>query len=329
MTSTTPISGFAKYAWFTLFYNIVVILWGVFLRASYSGDGCGQHWITCGGEAIPSAPQLKTLIEFSHRVTTALAGIIVVILAAWALISWARRRFPKGEKEWKFALLSLVFIISEGAIGAGLVLTGNTAANWTPTRPLWTIGHLINTFILVAFLSLTAWTASGAGLRKRKIDNRVKLVLLISLAAIIFSAVSGSMAALTNMLFPSASVAEGLAKDFAESSHYLLRLRILHPISSILTGVLLFFVAGWMKKKFAEEKNVQKWAGYLAILVLAQIAFGGATLLMLAPIVMQLGHLLLADLLWISFILMTASAFYDRSDLPVAELEAAEPAAKS
>jgi heme A synthase len=329
MTSSTPISGFAKYAWFTLFYNIVVILWGVFLRASYSGDGCGQHWLTCGGEAIPSAPQLKTLIEFSHRVTTALAGIVVVVLAAWAIISWAKRRFPKGEREWKFALLSLVFIITEGAIGAGLVLTGNTAANWTPTRPLWTIGHLINTFILVAFLSLTAWSASGGKLRLRKIDTRVKLVLVISLAAIIFSAISGSMAALTNMLFPSVSVAEGLAKDFAESSHYLLRLRILHPISSIVTGVLLFFVAGWMKKVFAEEKNVQRWAGYLAILVLVQIVFGGATLLMLAPIVMQLGHLLLADLLWIAFVLMSASAVFERPDLPIPDIGSPEPAAKS
>src|SRR5690606_39002171 len=158
------------------FYNIVVILWGVFLRASYSGDGCGQHWITCGGEAIPSAPQLKTLIEFSHRVTTALAGIIVVILAAWTFISLARWRFPKGSTELKFMVLSLVFTISEGAIGAGLILTGSTAANWKPTRPLWTIGHLINTFILVAFLSLTAWKASGGSLKKQKIDNRVKLV---------------------------------------------------------------------------------------------------------------------------------------------------------
>src|SRR5690606_19012122 len=267
---------------------------------------------TCGGEAIPSAPQLKTLIEFSHRVTTALAGIVVVILATWALVSWARRRFPKGEREWKYALLSLVFIITEGAIGAGLVLTGNTAANWTPTRPLWTIGHLINTFILVAFLSLTAWSASGGALRRRKLDTRVKVILLVSLAAIIFSAISGSMAALTNMLFPSVSISEGFAKDFAESSHYLLRLRILHPISSILTGVLLFFVAAWMKKVFAEEENVQKWAGYLAILVVAQIVFGGATLLMLAPIVMQLGHLLLADLLWIAFVLMAASAVFER-----------------
>ena len=322
MTSLTPISRFAKYAWFALGYNLVVILWGVFLRASYSGDGCGQHWLTCGGEAIPSAPELKTIIEFSHRLTTAFAGIVVLVLAVWALLNWARRRYPAREKEWKFALLSLFFIIAEGAIGGGLVLTGNTAAHWTPTRPLWTIGHLINTFILVAFLSLTAWSASGGKLVLRRTKPKVKAILAVCLAAILLSAISGSMAALTNMLFPSQSIAEGLAKDFAESSHYLLRLRILHPISSILTGVLLFFVAGWIKKEYADDMNVAKWSKLLSIFVLMQIAFGAATLLLLAPILMQLGHLLLADLLWISFVLMAASAIFERPELPVSVIDA-------
>jgi len=321
MTSSTPISNFAKYAWFALGYNLLVILWGVFLRASYSGDGCGQHWLTCGGEAIPSAPQLKTIIEFSHRLTTAFAGIVVFVLAVWAFANWVSRRYPAREKEWKFALLSLFFIIAEGAIGGGLVLTGNTAANWTPTRPIWTIGHLINTFILVAFLSLTAWSASGGKLVWRSVKPKVKLILAVCLAAILLSAISGSMAALTNMLFPSQSIADGLAKDFAESSHYLLRLRILHPISSILTGILLFFVAGWMKKEYSDDANVAKWSKFLTIFVVIQIIFGAATLLLLAPIVMQLIHLLLADLLWISFVLMTASAMFERPELPVSAVE--------
>jgi heme A synthase len=115
------------------------------------------------------------------------------------------------------------------------------------------------------------------------------------------------MAALTNMLFPSGTLTEGLAKDFDASSHYLLRLRISHPILSILTGVYLFFLSGWMRNWSGREAEVAKWANRLSILVLLQLAFGAATLLMLAPIVMQLGHLLLADLVWISMVLATAS----------------------
>src|SRR5215217_3616574 len=108
MKTETKLSGFAKYAWFTLAYNIVVILWGVFLRASKSGDGCGQHWLTCHGEVIPSAPELKTIIEFSHRMTTGPAFLLVLILVIWAF-----RSFPKGSPVRKAALVSFVFIITE------------------------------------------------------------------------------------------------------------------------------------------------------------------------------------------------------------------------
>jgi heme A synthase len=305
MAGIKKLSGFAKYAWFAVGYNLLVILWGVFLRASHSGDGCGQHWITCHGEAIPSAPELKTLIEFSHRVTSMLAGLVVV-----ALVVWARRNFPKGHVVRRMALLSLVFIIIEGAIGGGLVLTGNTAGNWTPWRPYWAAGHLVNTFILLAFLALTAWFASSPRRQAGSLPARAWILLAAGLAAILLTGISGSMAALTNMLFPSATLSEGIAKDFAADSHILLRLRIFHPIISIFTGVFLIMISAYVKKLVDREGPAAKWAGALSGLVIAQIAFGAATLLMLAPIVMQLGHLLLADLVWIAFVLMWASLIW-------------------
>lgn len=303
MKDRSQLSAFAKYAWFALAYNLVVILWGVFLRASYSGDGCGQHWLTCQGEAIPSAPELKTLIEFSHRITTMIAGFVVI-----GLIIWAYRKFPKGDIVRRMALMSFIFILVEGAVGGGLVLTGNVAGNWTPSRPYWTAGHLINTFILIAFLALTAWYASGDRTERRSLPAKVRLLLIAGTAAILITGISGSMAALTNMLFPSETIAEGIAKDFDPDSHLLLRLRILHPILSIATAVFLVLAAGWIRQRAADSSDVLRWSNVLSILVILQIIFGAATLLMLAPIVMQLGHLLLADLVWISFVLLAASA---------------------
>jgi len=304
MIENNKLTAFAKYAWFALAYNLVVILWGVFLRASYSGDGCGQHWITCHGEAIPSAPELKTLIEFSHRVTSMLAGLVVI-----GLVIWAFRKFEKRHLVRRLALLSLVFILIEGAIGGGLVLTGNTAANWTPSRPYWTAGHLINTFVLIGLLGLTAWFASGDRRFVLRGPAKVWILLALGIAAIFVTGISGSMAALTNMLFPSETLAEGIAKDFDPNSHVLLRLRILHPIFSIFTAVFLIFLSDMIRKAANKDAFVSKWANVVSILVIVQVIFGGATLLLLAPIVMQLGHLLLADLIWISFVLMGASVF--------------------
>ncbi len=302
MNAKLKLDKFAKYALFVLAYNIVVILWGVFLRASKSGDGCGQYWLTCHGEVIPSAPELKTVIEFSHRVTSGLAFIAVLILVVWAF-----RKFPKGHHIRKTAFISFIFIITEALVGAGLVLTGNTAETLTAARPFWMIGHLTNTFILLAFLTLTAWFASGGKPFNFKAQPKILFFLILAIVGIFFVGVSGSVAALSNMLFPSATIAEGIQKDFAATSHILLRLRLSHPILSVMVGVFLIFLAGWLKARAKDDFWVGRWANWLTILIIAQFAFGALTLLTLAPIVMQLGHLLLADAVWIVFVLLSAS----------------------
>lgn len=304
MNEFLRLSSFAKFAWITLAYNIVVILWGVFLRASKSGDGCGQHWLTCHGELIPSAPELKTVIEFSHRMTTGPAFLLVLILLIWAF-----RRYAKGHAVRKTAFLSFVFIITEVLVGAGLVLTGNTADALTAARPFWAIGHLINTFALLAFLTLTAWHAGSGKRVDLQRPSKAFALLVIAVIGVFLVGTSGSIAALSSMLFPSETLAEGLSKDFSTASNVLLRLRLSHPILSVSTAVYLIFIAGWLKVQSGNEPGVARWSNILSVLVLVQVAFGAATLLTLAPIIMQLGHLLLADLLWIAFVLMTAHYF--------------------
>ena len=307
MNAETKLSRFAKYAWFVLAYNIVVILWGVFLRASKSGDGCGQHWLTCHGEVVPSAPELKTVIEFSHRVTSSLAGIFVVVLLIWIFVVWYFRKTERTKYILKTTIGAFVFIIIEGLLGAGLVLTGNTAETLTPMRPVWMAAHLINTLILLAFLTLTAWFASGGEKLDFKVSAKTKFLLGLGVTGIFLIGMTGSIAALSSMIFPSATISEGIAKDFSATSHLLLRLRISHPILSVAVGFFLVFLAGWFKSKAKENTAVNRWANVLTILVGVQFASGAVTLLTLAPIVMQLIHLFLADAVWIAFILMSAA----------------------
>jgi len=313
MTTELKLSRFAKYAWFVLAYNILVIIWGVFLRASKSGDGCGQHWLTCHGELIPSAPEMKTVIEFSHRVTSGLDGIIVLALVFWAFLIWRSRKSDNCKTVLKTAVVSLVFVITEALVGAGLVLTGNTAEALTAARPFWMAGHLINTFILLAFLSLTAWFASGGKPFNFKAQPKTLFLLTVAVIGILFVGLSGSIAALSSMLFPSESLTEGLAKDFSGTSHILLRLRVSHPILSVAVGVYLIFLANWLKAKVRESFRVCRWANVLMILVLIQFASGALTLLTLAPIIMQIVHLVLADAVWISFVLLSASVLAEEN----------------
>lgn len=300
---------FTNYARFVLLFNMLVILWGVFLRASKSGDGCGEHWLTCHGEVIPSAPEFKTVIEFTHRVSTAIDGILMLILIVWAIRIWLNFRDLQSRQVLIASLGSFFFVLTEAAVGAGLVLTGNTADAVTNARPFWAIGHLINTFILLTFLTLTVWFAAAP--RRFTFRNAGRPILLIAVAAtaLILVGASGSLAALSNMLFPSQSLAEGIAKDLSATSNIILRLRVSHPIVSILTAGYLVFLSGWLKRTSENDSTVTRWSNLVSILVLVQIAFGAATLLTLGPIVMQLGHLLLADAIWIAFVLLCANYF--------------------
>lgn len=302
MKAESKSAAFTKFAWFVLAYNVAVILWGAFLRASKSGDGCGQHWLTCGGEVVPTAPQFKTVIEFSHRLSTGLAFLLVAALCIWAF-----RKFQKGNIVRKMAFASFIFIVIEALLGAGLVLTGNTAENWTPTRPFWMTGHLLTTFSLLAALTLTAWFARGEKAFNLKAPVYIQALLGFSVIGILLVGMSGTVAALSNMLFPSTSLTESVAQDFSEASHILLRLRISHPIISILTGAFLIFTAYSLRTKFKENFQTIRFANILIALVAAQLAFGSLTLLMHAPLLMQIGHLLLADAVWIIFVLMAAT----------------------
>ena len=147
---------FATYAWGVLAVNLLVIAWGAFVRATGSGAGCGNHWPLCNGEVVPRAPQVETIIEFSHRLTSGAALISVLLMLIWAF-----RAYPKGDPVRAGAVLSMVLMLIEALIGAGLVLFEYVAANVSIGRVYWIAGHLINTFLLLAAVTLTAWWASG------------------------------------------------------------------------------------------------------------------------------------------------------------------------
>ncbi len=307
MNADGNLSRFAKYAWLVLAYNLLVILWGVFLRASKSGDGCGQHWLTCQGEVVPSAPELKTIIEFSHRITSALDGLIVIVLLIWAIRIWQNSRGPASKHVLLFASGAFLFVLIEGALGAGLVLTGNTAETLTPARPFWMGAHLINTLVLLTLLTITAWTASR-GRSLKIVGDRTQLKWITVGVLLIFAVgITGSIAALSNMIFPSGTISEGIAKDFSATSHTILRIRPLHPILAAVSVIFLVFWAGWLKGKKILNPSAGRLATALTWLAVVQAGFGALTLLTLGPILMQLGHLLLADAIWIVFVLLSVN----------------------
>ena len=294
----------AQFAWGVLAYNLAVILWGAYVRASGSGAGCGAHWPLCNGAVIPPSPTVATLIEYSHRLTSGLALLGVV-----ALLVWTWRACARPHPARRGAVLSLIFILTEAAVGAGLVLFELVADNATMARAMFMAAHLLNTFLLVAALTLTAWWISGGSAVAPGRRPGIAMAWAALAVGVLLSGVSGAVAALGDTLYPAASHAEGLAATLSPSSHILLRLRALHPVIAVTTGALLMFVAP--RLPHVDDQRGQQLGRAVLLLAGAQLLGGLLNLLLLAPVWMQIVHLLIADLLWIAFVLLGARVLRD------------------
>ncbi len=287
---------FGRYAWGVTAYNVLVVLWGAFVRATGSGAGCGEHWPLCNGVVVPRAPRLETVIEFTHRITSGLALAAVAGLCIWALYL-----YPRGHRVRRLASLSMVFLVIEALLGAGLVLFRYVEHDASAGRAAYLSAHLANTEVLLAVLAMTAWCASrGAqGPSWRKGDR----TLLGALPAAIAISITGVIAALGDTLWPAQSVASGVLQEFSAASAGLLRLRLLHPGVAILCGAYLFWAAGRVLRK--KPHPALKRLALLVLTVLAlQLIAGAVNIVLLAPVWMQIVHLLVANVLWLALVLL-------------------------
>lgn len=300
------LSRFSRYAWFVLGFNLLIILWGAYVRASGSGAGCGSHWPLCNGQVIPQVSHVSTWIEFAHRISSGIGLLLVV--GQWI---WAFRAFERGDQVRRAASFSLFLMITEALVGAGLVLFQLVADNESFARALFVATHLLNTFLLLGALTLTAWLASGGmPIRLRK-QGAVGWLLFVGILGTLLLGASGAVTALGDTLFPSRSLAEGLSQDFSATAHFLIRLRLFHPLIAISVGIYLV-VAAALAYTLRSDRETHIMARVVGGLFVLQLLVGTVNVALLAPISVQLIHLLLADFVWIALVLLTASALADR-----------------
>ena len=276
---------------------MAVVLWGALVRAAGAGAGCGSHWPLCNGQVVPQSPGVKTLIELTHRLTSGLA-LAGVLLLCW----WAFRAFGKGHRVRQFAALALVFIVIEALLGAGLVLLEYVDQNRSTGRAFYLSAHLVNTQFLLGSLALTAWYSQRPnvrGLDRRLYGGALVITLIVS--------ISGAIAALGDTLFPSASLAEGIRQEISETAHFLVRLRLFHPALAILAAAYILLAATKVIKAKTSPAavHIAWWSWGLVFL---QLIAGAINVVLLAPVWLQLVHLLLANLLWIALVLLAVEA---------------------
>ena len=289
-------AGFRKVAVFALIYNLLVVGWGVFLRAGNYGDGCGDHWPLCGDNNTPLMGTIARWIEGSHRISTSLCGPLALLLVYLAF-----RQFPRGDYGRKAAVGVLGMTLFEGAIGAFLVKFKLVAQNDSVNRAAIMAVHCVSTFVLVAFLTTLILATRGWRRPHLRSQGPVVTILAMAVLGIVMLGVSGAVSALAHQLHKVSNVLEAAMRS---DSHWMVRLQPLHPLIAVSVTLYVFLAVGLINH-LRPHPNVKKAGDWLMLSFALQILVGSLNIVLDAPIVMQMLHLALADL---NFIAVTALA---------------------
>jgi len=300
-THKMPSAALRRFAWAVLAYFIAVILWGTLVRATGSGAGCGDHWPLCNGTVIQHSPRVDTIIEFTHRVTSGLSFFSAVGLLVWTLAGTARGHLARSA-----SVAAVVFTLIEAILGALLVKLGLTAQSQSPLRAPYLALHLTNTLLLLAALTLTAHFLSRThGYTRRTVRVISPAGATVAVITVLIVGVTGSLAALGDTLFPASSIGAALAQDFSATSTWLVRWRWTHPTIAFFASIFLIWLLVRASRRSVYWDN-RGLSALVLILLAAQYLLGVLDVVLLAPVWLQIVHLLGADVLWSALVVLTA-----------------------
>ena len=281
-----------------LILSIFSIIAGAVVRATGSGDGCGSSWPTCNGRVIPSLNSASEQIEFSHR---AISGLLLIVTIAIFIKSFNNSVTSLQKKVINYLTF---FVILEALIGAVIVLYEWVGMNSSIPRIAAVPLHLVNTFGLLAMYTIIFKLTQNPEIKiSNLIDRKFKIITFL----FILTGATGSIAALADVLFPSESFIAGIVEDFDSTSEILTRLRVLHPIVSTVLSFMLFNESKRLEDKFNLKTNQIK------ILVIIGVTLGVLNVFININIFLSVVHLLVADLLWITYIYTSMQKSYKKS----------------
>jgi heme a synthase len=300
-TQNLPSAALRRFAWAVLAYFIAVILWGTLVRATGSGAGCGDHWPLCNGTVMQHSPRVDTMIEFTHRITSGISFFSAVGLLVWTLAGTMRGHLARAA-----SVATVVFTLIEAILGAFLVKLGLTAQSQSPLRAPYLALHLTNTLLLLAALTLTAHFLSRThGFTRSSIRVVAPAGAIAAVVTVLVVGVTGSLAALGDTLFPASSIAAALAQDFSATSTWLVRWRWTHPTVAFFASVFLIWLLVRASRPSVHWDN-RGLSALVLILLAAQYLLGVLDVALLAPVWLQVVHLLGADVLWAALVVLTA-----------------------
>ena len=283
-----PMTLFRRLTFASLAATIVLIAIGGLVRATKSGLGCGTDWPDCGGRLVPSLETRAEIIEFSHRFT---AGIVGVLIAALVLVA-LRRVADKRIKVTSLAALALV--IFQALLGAAVVKA--------ELERLVVVAHLVAAMSLLALLvylagMVTARTtgldgASDPGLSRRLMLTGLGILGLLIVGSLASTRdIGGSWPLVDGKLVPDLGV-----ETFA--------LHWFHRVLAGLVGIGVFVVAGRVMRRKTQMPSAARFAHAAVGLFAIEVLIGAANLWTDLNSVVVAAHLTTGALIWASFAAM-------------------------
>lgn len=304
---------------------LLVILMGAWTRIMDAGLGC-PDWPGCFGQLIVPASQeqitlaqhrfggveidlFKGWVEMTHRYMAASLGVLILLLA---FIGWLRRKEPGYPVYLSFALLALVVL--QGLFGM-----------WTVTLkllPQVVTVHLMGGLLTLTLLVLLASKLRQLGLstRKRSAGWGLRLAVLILFLQILLGGWTSAnyagwacnhwiscMEGQTDEL----DFRSGFSLNFnTEQNHQggtlpqpaRAAIQMTHRVGAFVLVAVILLVS----ITSLQVKNSRKPAILLLILLMLQLAIGGANVMYGVPTILAWSHhlgavLLLLCLLWLKF----------------------------
>ena len=296
----------ARFAWGVLAYFIAVILWGTLVRATGSGAGCGDHWPLCNGTVMQHSPSVDTMIEFTHRLTS---GLSFFSCRGTDGVDVQRRRCAdtwRGRRR----LASVAFTLVEAVLGALLVKLGLTAQSQSPLR---------------AGLPGAAFDEHAAAAGRADADgahaepaNGFSARAAFEWLRLLARCVRGGGDDCGRDRLAGRAGRHAVSGQFAwarrwrrisrPGSGWLVRWRWTHPtvafrgkhFSDLDAG------AGGTAAHSAIHWDNRGLSALVLVLLAAQYVLGVLDVFLLAPLWLQMAHLLGADVLWVALVVLTA-----------------------
>ena len=272
---------------------------GGIVRVTGSGLGC-PDWPLCHGQIIPPF-EFATLLEYSHRLSASLLGVLVLATTLVVLLRYRSNRWGKSS-----VLTALGLVLIAAALGGATVLT--ELAWWL--RLL----HLGIAEAAVAALVITVIVSWRVGLRQTGPDagmgaGRGKLVVA-ALIGVFLLILSGSY--IVGVGYGSSCGTWPLCNGslFPEGRAYIEHMS--HRYFAAIVGLLVLAVAYRAWQGRFQLSSLGRSGALLFVAFAAQILVGALTVWLGFTPEIKAIHLSMATLVWIALAFVATLAYVPR-----------------